>query len=88
MKYWQRKKQERLYKQWAVHAELPPEAVPPLDVPDTVGVPGAVRPSGFEDEADNVSLGRDARYMIENKGWWYLLRVKIRDAVGKLLRVD
>ncbi len=28
MKYWQRRKQEKLYKQWAKHAELPPEAIP------------------------------------------------------------
>ena len=37
MKYFQRKKQEKLYEQWAEHSELPPEAIPseesPKDVP-------------------------------------------------------
>jgi hypothetical protein len=33
MKYWQRKKQERLYRQWAEHAGLPSEVVPSPEIP-------------------------------------------------------
>ena len=33
MKYWQRRKQAKLYKQWAEHAELTPEFTPPLEGP-------------------------------------------------------
>jgi hypothetical protein len=33
VKYWQRRRQERLYRQWTKHAELPPEAVPTPDMP-------------------------------------------------------
>ncbi len=33
MKFWQRRRQERLYKQWAKHAGLPPEAMPASEMP-------------------------------------------------------
>ena len=33
MKFMQRRKQERLYKQWTEHAELPSEAIPPPEMP-------------------------------------------------------
>ena len=33
MKFLQKRKQERLYKQWSKHAELPPEAIPPPEMP-------------------------------------------------------
>ena len=34
MKYLKRRKQERLYKQWSKHAELPAHAVPPPEMLD------------------------------------------------------
>ena len=36
MKFMQRRKQERLYKQWTEHAELPSEAIPPPEMPTDV----------------------------------------------------
>jgi len=36
MRFLEKRKQERLYKQWAKHAELPPEAAPSLEVPTDV----------------------------------------------------
>ena len=43
MKYWQRRKQARLYKQWAEHAELPSEAMPSPEVPTDMKVGMDVR---------------------------------------------
>ena len=36
MKFWRRRKQERLYKQWTEHAELSPEAIPPPETPTEI----------------------------------------------------
>lgn len=36
MKFMQRRKQERLYKQWTKHAELPSEVIPPPEMPTDV----------------------------------------------------
>ena len=33
MKFWQRRKQEKLYKQWAKHDGLAPESMPPPEMP-------------------------------------------------------
>jgi len=33
VKFSQRKKQEKLYEQWAEHSDLPPEAIPPKESP-------------------------------------------------------
>ena len=102
MKYWQRKKQERLYSQWAKHSELPPEAIPKFGEPDKAGMAGApdeaaaagmpayTRPGRAMDveyERD-VSPGRDLRYLIEERGLWYRFRVLLVDLLRKLLRVD
>jgi hypothetical protein len=38
MKFLQKRRQERLYKQWTKHAELPPEAAPSVEVPAEVNV--------------------------------------------------
>ena len=63
MKFWRRRKQERLYKQWAEYAELPPEAIPPPEIP-----------AGMKPE-------------MEEDGWFYQFRVRIRNTVGKILGV-
>jgi hypothetical protein len=38
MGFMQKRKQERLYKQWAKHAELPPEAATSVELPADVNV--------------------------------------------------
>ena len=49
MKYWRRRKQERLYKQWAEHAELPPESVPQPEVPTDVKIGMDIRTRAEEE---------------------------------------
>ncbi len=33
MKYLRRRREEKLYKQWSTHANLPPEAIPQSETP-------------------------------------------------------
>ena len=40
MKFWQRKSKEKLYRQWAKHAGLPPEAIPQGEIPKDVTIKG------------------------------------------------
>lgn len=90
MKYWQRKKQERLYRQWAKYSELPPEAIPPLEEPEAAGQPEYVRPArelGAEQDA-GLEVGHNARYIVEDRGLWYRFRLLLVDLVRKILRVD
>jgi hypothetical protein len=47
MKFLQKRKQERLYKQWTKHAELPPEAAPSVEVPADVNVKTRVAEEGW-----------------------------------------
>lgn len=98
MKYWQRKKQERLYKQWTQHSELPPEAVPRFGEPaesgadaglseDTGGL-GYTRPGRAFEPGEQGRLGMDARALVEDRGLWYRFRLLLVDVVRKILRVD
>jgi len=63
MKFWQRRKQQRLYKQWAEHAGLPYEDVSPHEIPARIKI-------GAKEE-----------------DWFYRLRVRIWEAVGRILGV-
>ena len=83
MKYWQRRRQERLYKQWTKHAELPPEAIPTPEVPEQAGMPADIEPT-----YDDARLGLDARKLVEDRGLWYRFRLLLVDVVRKILRVD
>jgi hypothetical protein len=102
MKYWQRKKQERLYRQWAKHSELPPEAIPTFDepkqtrvaedtgVPEDAGGSDYIRASRDYSTVQDAGLevGHNGRYLLENRGLWYRFRVLLVDVVRKILRVD
>ena len=39
MKYLRRKREEKLYKQWSTHANLPAEAIPKTEVSEDFSVP-------------------------------------------------
>ncbi|MFC1870877.1 hypothetical protein ACFLYF_00520 [Chloroflexota bacterium] len=85
MGYWQRRRQEKLYKQWAKHAELSREVAareftPREFAPDEFVMPPAA--------VDDSKVGIDVKGGFKEDDWFYQFRVKIRDAVGKLLRVD
>jgi hypothetical protein len=74
MKFLQRKRQERLYKQWTQHAELPPEAIP---LPE--------RPI---DEAPTLEVPTDIKEWGKERSWFYLFRISILNIVRKILRVN
>ena len=40
MKFWQRRREEKLYRQWAEHAELPPGAIPQREIPKDMTIKG------------------------------------------------
>ncbi len=84
MKYWQRRKQERLYKQWAEHAELPPEAIPTPEVPAELP-PESIPTSEVPTE---TKMKMDTKTQVEERNWFYLFRVSIVDLVKKILRVE
>ena len=45
MQYWQKRKQDRLYKQWMEHSQLPSDTVPPPEI--TVEVKGKTSREGW-----------------------------------------
>jgi hypothetical protein len=66
MKYLQKKKQERLYRQWTKHSDLPPEAVPKFDQPEGAGqeaadIPEDAEESGLATDSGYIVTGRDYR---------------------------
>ena len=63
MKFWQRRKQQRLYRKWAEYADLPPEAVSPHEIPS------------------RMKMGA------REEDWFYRFRVRIWEAVGRILGV-
>ncbi len=63
MKFWQGRRQKRLYKQWTKHSRLPPGALSRSEVP------------------------ADVKIAAEGESRSYRFRVKIRDAVEKILRL-
>jgi hypothetical protein len=63
MKFWQRRREHKLYKQWTEHAKLPPEAI------------------------SHPELSTDMKMGAEEESRSYRFRVKIRDAVEKVLRL-
>jgi len=40
VKFWRRKREEKLYKQWAKHAALPPAAIPQREAPKDMPIKG------------------------------------------------
>ncbi len=56
MKFLERRRQEKLYKQWTEYAELPAEAIPPLalEIPDEVREWGVAEESGFYRFRDSI----------------------------------
>ena len=85
MGYWQRRQQRRLYKQWEKHSELPPQVATQDVMPrgvmaEEIGPLPAVH--------DDSKIGIDVKAGLREDSRFYRFRVKIRDAVGKLLRVD
>ena len=40
MKFWQRRRDEKLFKQWAKHAGLPLEAIPQREIPKDMTIKG------------------------------------------------
>lgn len=103
MKYLQRKKQEKLYRQWTQHSELPPEAVPRFDEPAQevagAGVPEETEGAEYiepvesghyyrPERAAGLEVGRNGRYILEDRGLWYRFRELLVDMVRKILRVD
>ena len=47
MKFWRRIREEKLYKQWAKHAELPPEAIHQRETPKDVTTKGEEKDRGY-----------------------------------------
>ena len=43
MKFWRRISEEKLYKQWAKYAELPPGAIPQREIPKDITIKGEER---------------------------------------------
>ena len=84
MKYWQKRKQERLYKQWREHAELPTESIPVKSITPEPTTPVSI--STPEIPADAVT-GIDVKSWAAKESWFYRFRVMIWEAVGKILRV-
>ena len=74
MKYWDRRKQARLYKQWKEHAELPTESSPAKSIP-----PPEMPP--------DVKVGIDVKTGLAEDNWFYRFRIRIWEAVGKILGV-
>ena len=85
MGYWQRRQQKKLYKQWEKHSELLPEIAPHELVPEEVAPQEFVLPPAVHDDS---KIGIDVKAGLKEDSWFYQFRVKIRDLVGKLLRVD
>ena len=85
MGYWQRLQQKKLYKQWEKHSELLPEIAPQELVPPEAMSPEFMPPPVTYDDS---KIGIDVKAGLKEDSWFYQFRVKIRDAVGKLLRVD
>ena len=47
MKFWRRRREEKLYKQWAKHAELPSEAIPQRETPKDMPTKGEEKDRGY-----------------------------------------
>jgi len=90
MGFWQRQQQRKLYKQWEKHSELPAEVAPREVTPGEGVAPEAATPEFVLPPVarDDSKIGIDVKAGLRETGWCYRFRVRIRDAVSRLLRVD
>lgn len=48
MKFWQRRREDKLFKQWTKHAGLPPQAIPPREIPKDMTVKSEEKDRGYQ----------------------------------------
>jgi len=56
VKFWQRRREVKLYRQWTKHAGLPPQAIPQREIPKDMTVDSEERDIGYQLRVKIINL--------------------------------